>query len=88
MYKVNVGKKILVANEEYAAKNSRYLGEHGKLCLNMISSPGSGKTTILTRTINQLRAEINRLYPEQLAAGHQAYRIAFQLLPPDQQKKC
>ena len=58
MYKVKVGKKILSANEEYAAKNSRLLTEQRKLCLNMISSPGSGKTTILTRTINELKGKI------------------------------
>jgi len=58
MYKVDVGKKILSANEEYAFKNSQFLAEHKILCLNMISSPGSGKTTILTRTINELKNEI------------------------------
>ncbi len=58
MYKVEIGKKILSANEEHAAKNSRLLGEQGKLCLNMISSPGSGKTTILVRTINELKDKI------------------------------
>ena len=58
MYKVNVGKKILSANEEYALKNSQLLAEQKKLCLNMISSPGSGKTTILTRTISELKDEI------------------------------
>jgi len=58
MYKVEIGKKILSANEEYAAKNSRLLAEQGKLCLNMISSPGSGKTTILVRTINELKGKI------------------------------
>ncbi|MDH4238405.1 MAG: hydrogenase nickel incorporation protein HypB [Phycisphaerae bacterium] len=58
MYKVNVGKKILSANEEYALKNSQLLTEQKKLCLNMISSPGSGKTTILTRTISDLKDKI------------------------------
>jgi len=59
MYKkVSVGKKILSANEEYALKNSQFLTERKKLCLNMISSPGSGKTTILTRTINDLKGKI------------------------------
>jgi len=58
MYKVNVGKKILSANEEYALKNSKLLAEQKKLCLNMISSPGSGKTTILTRTIRELKDKI------------------------------
>ena len=58
MFKVNVGRKILSANEEYARKNSRFLAEQKKLCLNMISSPGSGKTTILARTITELKGEI------------------------------
>jgi len=58
MYKVNVGKKILSANEQYALKNSRILAEQKILCLNMISSPGSGKTTILVRTINELKDKI------------------------------
>jgi len=58
MYKVNVGKKILSANEQYALKNSRILAEQKVLCLNMISSPGSGKTTILVRTINELKDKI------------------------------
>jgi hydrogenase nickel incorporation protein HypB len=56
--KVNIGKKILAANEEYAAKNKQILSESKKLCFNMISSPGSGKTTILARTINELKGKI------------------------------
>lgn len=56
--RVDVGKKILIANEEYALRNSQLLSEQKKLCLNMISSPGSGKTTILVRTINELKSMI------------------------------
>ena len=56
--KVEVGKKILSANEEYAKQNSEFLAGNKKLCLNMISSPGSGKTTILTKTITELRGRI------------------------------
>jgi len=58
MYKVNIGKKILSANDEYALKNSQFLSGQKKLCLNIISSPGSGKTTILVRTIKELRNKI------------------------------
>jgi hydrogenase nickel incorporation protein HypB len=58
MQKKKIGKKILSANEEYALKNSRFLAEQKKLCLNMISSPGSGKTTILARTISELKGKI------------------------------
>ncbi len=54
MSKVNIGKKILIANEQYALQNSRLLTEQKKLCLNVISSPGSGKTTILVKTITDL----------------------------------
>lgn len=56
--RVDIGKKILIANEEYALKNSQFLAEQKKLCLNMISSPGSGKTTILVKTINDLKDKI------------------------------
>jgi len=58
MKKIDVGKKILGENEKYAFENIMFLAEKKKLCLNMISSPGSGKTTILTRTINDLRGKI------------------------------
>lgn len=58
MKKVNVGKKILSENERYAFENVLFFREHKKLCLNMISSPGSGKTTILTRTICDLKDRI------------------------------
>jgi len=54
MKKVDVGKRILGANETYALRNSQILNRGKKLCLNMISSPGSGKTTLLVRTISDL----------------------------------
>lgn len=38
-------------------------------------------------TAELLRAELARLYPQQLAAGHRAYRIVFHLLPPKEQKE-
>jgi len=56
--KVEVGQKILIKNEEYALENKRGLAEQKKLCLNMISSPGSGKTTILARTITDLKGRV------------------------------
>lgn len=31
-----------------------------------------------------LRGELEALYPEQLAAGHQAYRVIFELLPAEE----
>ena len=50
MSKIEIGKKILSANEKCALQNEDLLTQHGSVCLNMISSPGSGKTTILVKT--------------------------------------
>jgi hydrogenase nickel incorporation protein HypB len=58
MEKVNVGTRILGANEQYAMKNIELLAQCKQLCLNMISSPGSGKTTILVRTISDLKGQL------------------------------
>ena len=58
MLNVDVKKKILDANEECAIANTRFFAEKKILCFNMISSPGSGKTTILTRTINDLKGKL------------------------------
>ena len=58
MKKVDIGKKILYANEKYALENVLFFAEHKKLCLNMISSPGSGKTTILAKTISDLKGRL------------------------------
>ena len=58
MKKINIEKKILSENEKFALDNIMFFAEQKKLCLNMISSPGSGKTTILTRMINDLKDKI------------------------------
>jgi hydrogenase nickel incorporation protein HypB len=58
MKKIDVGRKILDENEKYAFENIMFLAEQKKVCLNMISSPGSGKTTILARTINDLKGQV------------------------------
>jgi hydrogenase nickel incorporation protein HypB len=58
MKKVDVGKKILAENEKFALENLLFFTKRKKTCLNIISSPGSGKTTILARTINELKGKI------------------------------
>jgi hydrogenase nickel incorporation protein HypB len=55
MKKIKVAKNLLGENERYAFENMVLLREKKILCLNMISSPGSGKTTILFRTIEQFK---------------------------------
>jgi hydrogenase nickel incorporation protein HypB len=56
--KVTLNKKILDKNAECALQNRTFFGEHNTLCLNVISSPGSGKTTIISRTIRDLKDKV------------------------------
>ena len=56
--KIKLNKQILDKNEECAAGNRAFFDENNIFCLNVISSPGSGKTTILSRTITDLEEEI------------------------------
>ena len=55
---VQIEQDILGKNNEYAAANRRWFAEHGILALNLVSSPGSGKTSLLTRTIEGLKGEV------------------------------
>lgn len=48
---VNLNIDILSANNLTAGMNRRFFEGRRVLCLNMVSSPGSGKTTILEKTI-------------------------------------
>jgi hydrogenase nickel incorporation protein HypB len=56
--KVTLNKKILEKNEECALQNKAFFTEYKTLCLNVISSPGSGKTTIISRTILDLKDKV------------------------------
>jgi hydrogenase nickel incorporation protein HypB len=58
MKKIDVGKKILNENDKIAIETSLFLNNKNILCLNVISSPGSGKTTTLARTITDLKDKL------------------------------
>jgi hydrogenase nickel incorporation protein HypB len=49
---------ILAKNNHLAAANRRVLRERGVFALNLVSSPGSGKTTILERTLRDLSGSL------------------------------
>ena len=51
---VNVLRNILHKNNQVAAHNREHLADHGVLALNLMSSPGSGKTALLEATIDRL----------------------------------
>jgi len=52
---VQVEQDILSKNNRYASANRSHFAEHGIFALNLVSSPGSGKTSLLTRTIARLK---------------------------------
>jgi hydrogenase nickel incorporation protein HypB len=51
MNQVPLGQKVLKENDRIAAELRERLAEHGILCLNLVSSPGAGKTSLLERTL-------------------------------------
>ncbi|WP_416798751.1 hydrogenase nickel incorporation protein HypB [Ciceribacter azotifigens] len=55
---IQVERDILSKNDAHAAENRRHFDRDGIFALNFVSSPGSGKTSLLVRTINDLK---NRL---------------------------
>jgi hydrogenase nickel incorporation protein HypB len=54
MNRVPLEKKVLSENDRIAAELRERFRENGILCLNLISSPGSGKTSLLERTLEML----------------------------------
>ena len=54
---ITVLKSLLSANDLEAAHNREHFDRHGVLALNLMSSPGSGKTLLLEATIEALRDE-------------------------------
>ena len=51
---INLNIDILSENNKLAQLNRRFFEGRKVLCLNLVSSPGSGKTSILEKTINAL----------------------------------
>ena len=52
---VRIEQDILARNNAYAERNRQTLADRGNFALNLVSSPGSGKTSLLVRTIEALR---------------------------------
>jgi hydrogenase nickel incorporation protein HypB len=54
---VTVLKSLLSENDRQAAHNRNHFDSHGVLAINLMSSPGSGKTSLLEATISALKHE-------------------------------
>jgi len=55
---INLKVDVLARNNMTAAMNRRFFEGRKVLCLNMVSSPGSGKTTILEKSIGRLNSSM------------------------------
>ena len=55
---IKVLKNILSANEQIAEKNRELLDKNSVFAVNLMSSPGAGKTSLILETIKKLKGEI------------------------------
>ena len=56
---IEVKQSVLASNDQKANELHSKMKEKGTLLINLMSSPGSGKTTMLRRTIKALKGEID-----------------------------
>ena len=55
---ITIERKVLEKNDEIAQINRSALKQHGVFSINLVSSPGSGKTSILEQTLGILRSRL------------------------------
>ena len=55
---IPIVQKILSVNDDLASRNKDLLSEKGILAVNIMASPGSGKTSLILRTIESLAGRI------------------------------
>lgn len=55
---LRIEQDLLAYNQGFADANRRFFAARGILALNLVSSPGSGKTSLLVRTLEALRDEL------------------------------
>ena len=55
---LTIERKVLEKNDELAQQNRRFFEQNNVFAINIVSSPGSGKTSLLERTIHYLNGRI------------------------------
>ncbi len=56
---IKVERKVLAKNDELAAQNSEVFRRKAIFAINIVSSPGSGKTSILEQTLGRMKATMS-----------------------------
>lgn len=74
---ITLEQNVLEENDLIAAQNRALFNREGLYVLNLISSPGAGKTSLLVETLNGLRGELRCAVIEgDQQTAHDAQRIA------------
>jgi hydrogenase nickel incorporation protein HypB len=55
---ITIERKVLEKNDEIARQNRALFRRHGIFVLNLVSSPGAGKTSLLERTLEELAGSL------------------------------
>jgi hydrogenase nickel incorporation protein HypB len=55
---ITIERKVLEKNDQIAAENRALLARHGIFAFNLVSSPGSGKTSLLEKTFDHLAGTV------------------------------
>jgi hydrogenase nickel incorporation protein HypB len=75
--RIAVERALLAKNDTLAEENRRRLTTHGLVTLNLVSSPGAGKTSLLVRTLTDLQERLSTAVVEgDQATDLDARRIA------------
>ncbi len=79
---VTVERKVLKKNEMVAGENRKIFGDKGIFTLNLLSSPGSGKTSLLEKTLESLSGRLNLAVVEgDVQTDNDAQRISAYDVP-------
>ncbi len=79
---VRVVGRVLAVNERMAEENRRRFAARGIFVVNVMSSPGSGKTSLLQKTLQALAARVSAaVIVGDVATTHDAERLAVTGVP-------
>jgi hydrogenase nickel incorporation protein HypB len=80
--KISVVRDILEANDRIAQQNRALFNENNLLVINLMSSPGAGKTSLLERTISALKEDLRiGVIEGDIQSSQDAERIARTGIP-------
>ena len=80
--KISVVRDILEANDRIAQQNKELFAENNIFVINLMSSPGAGKTSLLEKSIDALKDEMNiGVIEGDIQSAQDAERIAAKGIP-------